>query len=245
MKAIVLAGGYATRLWPLTKNKAKPLLPIAEKPIINYVIEKIQKIDDIDEIIVSTNKKFGDDFKVWEEKNDFEKKITIEVEPTKKEGEKFGALKGIDYLVNNFDINEDCLIVGGDNLFSLSLMDVVSLFSEKQKPVLAAYDIGDKELAKQYGIVKIDDDKKIINFQEKPKTPESTLASTAIYVFRKKDLDSLHDYLKSGENKDSPGNFIQWLIEREEVYVFVWDGYWFDIGTKSQYREADEFMKEK
>ena len=144
MKAIVLAGGFAKRLWPLTLNKAKPLLDMGGKPIINYTIEKLEKIDEIDEIFVSTNAKFEQVFEKWLEKYKF-KKVKVVIEETHSEEEKLGAIGGINFVLEKEKIADDCLIIAGDNILGFDVADFLDFYNSKKSPVIALFDVNDIE----------------------------------------------------------------------------------------------------
>jgi glucose-1-phosphate thymidylyltransferase len=244
MKAIVLAGGFAKRLWPLTLDKAKPLLEIAGKPMINYIIEKLGGIGGIDEIFVSTNERFRQDFRQWLKKYKF-KKIKIVIEKTRNEGEKLGAIAGISFVLEKEKIDDDCIIIAGDNLFGFTIPEFIGFYKEKKYPVVALFDVGNYEKAKQYGIAKIDENGIIRKFLEKPEKPPSTLASTCCYIFPRKTVKLFPEYIKEDNLKDAPGFFLQWLIRREKVFAFVFSSYWFDVGSFESLEEAKKFMSKR
>jgi len=239
MYAIILAGGYAKRLGPIGENKAKALIEIAGKPIINYIVEKLENIEVIKKIIVSTNQKFGDDFHQWNKKFKF-RKVKIIIEPSRCEDEKLGAIGGIEFVIKKENIDDDIIIIGGDNLSGIDFNELIRFF--KGKPVNALYDIKNIEEAKKFGVVKTDNNK-IIDIEEKPEQPKSTLISMCIYIYPKRILKYFNDYIKEGNNKDSPGYFLKWLCKKEEVYGFVYDGFWFDIGDVKTLEKADNFMR--
>jgi len=241
MKAIVLVGGFAKRLWPLTLNKAKPLLEVGGKPIINYIIEKLEEVDEIDKIFVSTNARFEPGFKQWLKRYKF-KKIKIVVEETKSEEEKLGAIGGINFVLEKEKIDDDCIIIAGDNLFGFGLDDFIEFYKEKKSPVVAFFDIKDLEKAKIYGIAKVDENNKIIEFIEKPENPPTTLASAVVYLFPKKFLKLFPEYLKEDNPKDAPGFFLQWLTKKEKIFAYIFSNYWFDIGSFESLEEARDFM---
>ncbi len=243
MKSIILAGGYATRLLPVTKHIPKPLLPVDGKPIIDYIIDELEQIDEIDEIVISTNKKFEKNFRYWMSKLNTSKKLDLIVEPTKSENEKFGSIKAIEYIINKKGLNDDCLIVGGDNLFMFKLKDFVNHFKNKRAPHVALYDIGDIEKAKRFGVMKVNKDHIVELFEEKPEHPKSTLVSTACYIFPKEVLPLFNKYVNNGYNKDSPGFFIQWLYKKTNIVGYPFSGYWFDIGTIDAYTECVNFFE--
>jgi glucose-1-phosphate thymidylyltransferase len=242
MKAIILAGGFAKRLWPLTKNKPKPLLEVGSKPIIQHVLDKL-KDTDVNEIFISTNSKFEEQFKNFINNYKTDKTIKLIIEPTSSEGEKLGSIGGLNYLINKEAIDEDVLIIGGDNIFEFEINDLLNSYKERETSVIAVHDINDKELAKDYGIVDIDDNQKIIDFEEKPENPKTTLASTAIYIYPARVIKQVKDYLNEGNCPDKAGNFIKWLYEKEEVFAFVFKEKWFDIGCFKGLDEAKEYYK--
>ena len=224
-----MAGGYATRLWPITKTKAKPLLPLGKKKIIDFIYEKIRKLGL--EIIISTNMRFKSDFERWSEDKDVE----LIVENTTKEEEKLGAVRAL-YEVSKL-IDDDMLVVAGDNIFSFSLDDFVERYKQLGKPLVAFYDVGDEDLARRYGVAILERER-VVSFEEKPEKPKSTLAGIGIYAFDKESKEMLGDYVR-GEKKDNLGDFISWLVRESEVYGFVFsNGDWYDVGNPDSYLEA-------
>lgn len=240
MKAIILAGGYAKRLWPLTRYTPKPLLDVGGKPIVNHILEKLEVMDDVDEVFVSTNEKFQEPFKTWivDQKEKYKTKFDLVIEPTHEEAGKFGTIAGIEFLIESQNLKDDVIIIAGDNIFDFELQDLVDFYKKKKAPVLAVYDVKDKLKAQLYGIVAVDKNHKITDFIEKPQEPPSTLASTALYVFPKEILPMFKEYLNSGGRPDSPGFFIQWLIKKRDVYAFSFSGHWFDIGDLESLEKA-------
>ena len=235
MKAVVLAGGYATRLWPVTKHRPKMLLPIGETTVIDRIFEALERDDRIETVYVSTNERFAQEFEAHLAGTDFEKP-TLSVEDTTGESEKFGVVGALGQLVDREGIDDDLLVVAGDNLIGFDLPEFLDYFESKGTTTLAAYDVGDREKAKSYGLVELDDDR-VVDFQEKPEEPNSTLVSIACYGFPRESL-RFDEYLSDGNNPDEPGWFLQWLQSREPVHAFVFEDPWFDIGTPESYLEA-------
>ena len=241
MKALILAAGYATRLYPLTKDFPKPLLKVGKKTIIDYIIDRVERIKDIDEIIVITNDKFISQFQNWSMKVKSNKKLKIFNDLTKTEADKRGAIGDINFAIENGGLNEDTLIIGGDNLFDWYLEDFVRFAESKRSSSVGLYDIKDKNAAKIYGVVKIDEDNKIIDFKEKPTEPESTLVAMCLYYFPKEKLDFIREYLEIKTDKqDATGFYIDWLSKRDNVYGFIFGGHWYDIGHRDFYNEAKQ-----
>jgi glucose-1-phosphate thymidylyltransferase len=235
MKAVVLAGGYATRLWPVTKERPKMLLPIGETTVIDRIFRALEEDDRIEEVYVSTNARFEEEFESHLAESDFEKP-TLSVEETTEEAEKFGVVGALGQLVEREGIDDDLVVVAGDNLIGFDLSAFIDFFEAGGTATLAAYDVGDREKAKSYGLVELDGDR-VVDFQEKPEEPNSTLVSIACYGFPRESL-RFEEYLSGGNNPDEPGWFIQWLQRREAVRAFVFEEPWFDIGTPESYLEA-------
>lgn len=239
MDAIILCGGFATRLEPITLFVPKPLLPIGGRPIVDYIVHNIIDAGAAN-IIFSTNSKFYDQFEYWlrhKKTAGIENKIKLVVEPTTHEGEKFGAIKGINYTIKTANLSEDLMILAGDNFYNFSLDRLVDHFKKNRKPTIALHDIKSKDEARRFGVVEMDGDK-IIGFEEKPKEPKSTLVSTGIYIFPKEMLSKFDNYLSNGENPDAPGYFLQWLIKEAEVNGVVYEEEWYDIGTLDTYKKV-------
>jgi len=246
MNAIILAGGYAKRLWPVTKNMPKQLLPVAGKPIIEYPIENIELTKGIKEIIISINAYFEFNFREWFTKYQFRKKTKLVIEKTYSEEEKLGSIGALNYLINKLNIRGNLLVIGGDNLFDFSLRKFINYYRAMKTSVLALYDIQDKKKAKgRYGIAEINKDNKIIGFEEKPKNPKTTLANTACCILSKEDIKLIPQYIEEGNNKDAFGYLLQWLIKKRPIHGFVFDSPWFDIGSFDAYDKANLYYREK
>lgn len=239
MKAIILAGGYAKRLWPLTKNKPKQLLYVGGRPMIEYIMEKLETQKEIDKIIISTNEKFENNFKQWLSEYKSTKDISLVIEPTLSEKDKLGSVGALGYVIREKNIDEELMIIGGDNLFEFDLRDLISYYREKKGNVVALHDLESIQKARSYGVAKVDEEMRIIGFVEKPENPPSTLVSTACYMLSTEGVKSILTYLDKGENPDAIGFFIKWLIKRERVFGFVFSGKWFDIGSLESLKEAD------
>ncbi len=245
MKSVILAGGFATRLGEMSEICPKPLLPIVGKPIIQYIIEKIEEVGDVDEIFITTNEKFKKHFENWLSQFKVGKPIKLIVEKTKNENEKLGAIGAIGELAKNENVSEDLLIVAGDNLFDFSLADFANDARKKNASLVAFYNIQSFELAKRFGVTTLDENGMIIEFEEKPENPKTTLISTGCYFIKKGDLNLLHRYIDDENNPDKPGYFVKWLSEKKEVYGFTFAGKWFDIGQMDSYKAANLEYEER
>lgn len=228
MKVLILAGGYATRLWPLTKRKAKPLLLINGKPMITHIVEKLPK--DMD-VFVATNMKFKRDFDNWSK--NLKRPVKVVYEDADKEAKKLGALGGIANTIKQEKIQEDLLVIGGDNYFQFSIKDFLKKY--RGKCLICAYDIKSKEDAKRFGVLSVKG-KKVVRFSEKPEDPESTLVNTLCMVIPYQNFSHLFDFIEI--HKDNTGEFVKYLIEKDEVHAHITKKEWFDVGSFEGYLDA-------
>lgn len=246
MKALILAAGYATRLYPLTKSFPKPLLEVDGRPIIDYILDKLNTVEAVDEVIVVTNSKFISQFRRWgKSAQRLDKKLTFVDDLTKALEDRLGAIGDMDFAINKRRVRDDLLVIGGDNLFDGGLEDFLAFASKKRRsPVIGAYDIKSLRQARNYGVIKLDGKNRITDFQEKPEKPKSTLAATCIYYFPKKKISLIREYLASkGNKRDATGFYINWLTKRAVVYGFVFKGKWYDIGSYAFYKRAKKGFK--
>ncbi len=242
MDAIILAAGYATRLYPLTENTPKPLLKVAGKPMVEHIINKLEELDIINKIYIVTNDKFEQNFIEWLHNFDAKKPVEIINDHTKSNDDRLGALGDILYVIDTKKIDDDLAVIAGDNFFDFSLPDVIGLFQKRKSNIVVLHDVKDLELAKQYGVVEVKDGT-VINFEEKPAQPKSTLISTGIYLFSKKTLSLIKKYIDDGNSPDKTGSFIEWLHKRDKVYAHVTDKPWYDIGDFEQLEKANKHYK--
>src|SRR3989339_1171782 len=243
MKALILCAGYATRLYPLTLNQPKQLLPIAGRPMLDYTIDKLNEIDVVDEIYMVTNEKFFRTFEQWSKCVKTKKKMVVFNDGTSSDGAKLGAIGDMRFVVDEAKIDDDLLVLAGDNLFQLDLKKFINFFKIKGANSICLKDVGSKELIKKYSEVELDKEERVISFREKPVDPKTTLAAICIYLFQKNRIGLINKYLSEGNNPDQPGRYIQWLCKADKVYGYVFNDKWYDIGDLAQYKEADEDYK--
>jgi len=244
MQVLILAAGYATRLYPLTLNQPKPLLEVAGKPMLEHVIDNIAGIEGLEEIFIVTNDKFVDHFTKWAEKYRAEKaKLDFKIinDGSMSDEDKLGAIGDMHFVTSREKVG-DLLVIAGDNLFSQSLEEFGKFCQEKEAPVLAVYDVGDLESIKKYNSITTDAEGKITFFEEKPENPSSTLTGIALYYYPERVVKMIDDYKAEGNNMDQPGRFIQWLYPKTGVYTWKVPGIWFDIGAKETLDEADKIF---
>lgn len=249
MKAIILAAGYATRLYPLTIDKPKGLLPIKNKPMIEYIINKIEEIKEIDKIYIVTNNKFDNVFNDWKKSrgNLFTKKIEIVNDNTNSNETRLGGIGDLCLAIDNRKINDDILILNSDNLFDFSLKEFINQFNINKNIINGTFFLDDFNEVKKHGVVKIDkSNNQIIEFQEKPENPKSNLISIGIYVFPKETINLIKKYFKSGNNNEGPGYLIKYFCEKKDITVnsFLFKGKLYDIGNLKTYNKINEIWKE-
>jgi glucose-1-phosphate thymidylyltransferase len=236
VKALILAAGYATRLRPLTDSIPKQLLPVGERPMVDWILDRITETS-ADEIHLVTNARFAPDFERWAEGKD----VRVHDDGTTSNEDRLGAIGDMHFV----GLDDDLLVVAGDNLFDYSLADYETYWREKGGSCVAVLDVGDPELAKKYGIVEVDDDDRVTGFVEKPEDPPTTLCATATYFYNREHAALVSTYLEEGNPPDQPGYFIAWLHKRAPVYAYRFPGEWYDIGDRDQLQEADNRMRRR
>lgn len=247
MNVLILAAGYATRLYPLTLKKAKPLLEVGGKPMIEWVLDNLAPVPDLEMIHVVTNGKFAQDFQDWAASyRTRHPKMNLKIinDGSTNDDDKLGAIGDINLVISRENLAErDLIVVAGDNLFSEPLTDFVEK-ARGTKAMLATYDVGDLEAMKKYASITIDADGLITRFEEKPKKPENTLAGIALYYYSRETVPLFTTYTAAGNNPDQPGRFIQWLHTRTPVKTYQIKGTWFDIGSKETLEQANAIFQE-
>ena len=245
MKLIVLGAGYATRLYPLTLNQPKPLLPVAGKPMLEHVLDNLNPITAIDQIHIVTNEKFAPHFQDWVAAygaRHLGAPITIVNDHSTDDSNKLGAIGDISLVLTEADIDDDIIVVAGDNLFSHSLEQFGELCRQKNAPVLGVYDVGNLEEIKKYNAIEVDDSDRITFFKEKPAHPQSTLTGIALYYYPRSALSLIRQYVEEGNNPDQPGRLVQWMYPRTPFYVWRVPGIWYDVGSKETLEEANRIF---
>jgi glucose-1-phosphate thymidylyltransferase len=248
MKVIILAAGYATRLYPLTLTQPKPLLPVAGRPMIEYVLDNLAPIGGIDRVYVVTNAKFARHFQKWADGYHAAKPpflFTIVDDGSTDDANKLGAIGDLHLVLTRERVDDDIIVVAGDNLFSGTLADFGRICREKKAPVLAVYDVGNLEEIKKYNAITMDGDGRISFFEEKPKYPTSTVTGIALYFYPRAILPLIRQYIVEGNNPDQPGRLVQWLYPRVPVYTWRVPGLWYDIGSRETLEEANRIFARK
>jgi len=252
VKAIILAAGYATRLYPYNKDLPKALLPIAGKPIIEYTIQKIAACRDIEKIYIVTNNKFFKQFESWLTEYQDQLQATnipeIEVinDGTNSNDERLGSIGDLWLVIESEELADDLMVVCSDKMFEFSLADFVDFFEDRRAAVNTCCDVGDIELLRnKHGCVVINEQGRIVDFQEKPAQPKSTIESIAFYIFPVSIIPLIKRYLNEDNNKDAPGFLVQWLAKKVSVYAFLFTEECCDIGNSDAYHRVNEIYTKK
>jgi glucose-1-phosphate thymidylyltransferase len=237
VKAVILAAGYATRLRPLTDDLPKHLLPVGGRPMLDWVLDRVGEVYEVDGLHLVTNSRFAPAFSGWAEA----RSITVHDDGTTSNDDRLGAVGDLRVVIEAAHLDDELLVLAGDNLFEFSLPRFVEWWRAKPRPSSAVplHDVGDLELATNYGIADTDAEDRIVSFVEKPSDPASTLASTLVYLLPPEHVSLVDTYLDEGRSPDNAGSFLGWLAEREPVYGYRFDGAWYDIGNHDQLLEAD------
>jgi glucose-1-phosphate thymidylyltransferase len=242
MKTLILAAGYGTRLKALGENTPKALLPINDKPLVEYILSRIEHLNGLNEVFLVTNDKFAPHFTQWaKELNGFKHPVSVINDGTLTPETRLGSIGDIDFVLKKTNMQDDLLIVGGDNLFDFNLADYIRFAQSKKDCVsLGLYDIKNLSEAKLYGVVATDGQGKVTSFEEKPAQPKSTLIAMCFYYLPKKTLPLVNAYLKDVGKSDTAGDYIRWLHKKSDVFGFKFDGKWYDIGSLESYHEAQK-----
>jgi len=238
MKAILPCAGYATRLGDLTLDKPKHLLEVQGEPIINHVVRKVCELPSVDTIYIVTNAKFYPVFQDWLAGFQSTVPIMLLNDQTTSNEDRLGQIGDIQFVIGKKSIDDDVIVVAGDNLFNFSLIPSYNTFMKSGNVLNALYDVSSMDTARQLGIATLNATNEITEFAEKPEQPNSTLASLGIYYFQKHQVPMLGNYLASGGLPDKMGYFMEWLIQHHELSGHVYTEKWFDIGWQESLDEA-------
>ena len=235
LSAILLAAGYATRLYPLTQDRPKALLSLGEGVILDAVVEAVRSVPSVERCILVTNHRFVEQFRAWQHAR--HAAITILDDGTSEVNARLGAIRDLELGRVQGGAAGDVLVVGTDNLFRWSLQEFVTRAQRhRPHPSIALWEAPSKAEATQFGVVEIDHEHRIISFEEKPAEPSSALVALCVYYFPQQMCDQIQRFLDEGSTADAPGYFIRWLVRQNNVYGVTMPGVWYDIGTLETYR---------
>lgn len=241
MKCLILAAGYATRLYPLTENFPKPLLKVGEKTILDWLLDDIDASKVVDEYVVISNAKFYEHFSSWAKQKPY--KITVLSDGTYSNETRLGAVKDVQFAIDQLKIEDDALVIAGDNLLDFSMTKFISYALEKKASCVMRYFEQEKAKLMKAGVLTIDDTDLILEMEEKPKEPKSNWCCPPFYYYAKEDVKRVKDGINSGCGTDAPGSYIAWLCKETKVYAFEMPGSRYDIGDVKSYTEVQNTYK--
>ena len=228
MKCIFLCAGYATRLFPLTENFPKALLKVGGRALLDYILDEVNSLDEVDEIYLVTNAKYTPHF-----------------DGTYTNDDRLGAIGDINFTIEKCNINDDVLIIAGDNLFTFKLREFIDFYKAKNAPSVCVREETDINLLKRVGVAVLDDSNKILDFEEKPAEPKSKYAVYAEYIYPKEILPVFKEYLAEGNSNDAPGNFVAYLYKKMPTYAYPFKGECYDVGTHDALAYVNEIYSKK
>lgn len=244
MVAIVLAAGYGTRLYPLTENTPKALLPLGGSTILGLLEKKLAAPEiGIRQVILVSNHRFAGKFGAWADQPGHPVRWTVLDDGSTSDENRLGSMGDLAFAIKEGKVEDDLLVLGSDNLFEDGLTGLVEFALGKGATTLGAVELPDRKLASQYGVLTADARQRITQFEEKPARPNSSLVSTAVYFFPRKHVGVVLEYVSSQTATDKLGSFISWLVAREPVYAHCFRGRWFDIGDIASYKHAQETFR--
>lgn len=232
MKAVLLCAGYATRLYPLTRDRPKPLLEVGGRPLLSSILERVLELPDLSEIAVVTNAKFADAFRVWAADAGSPVPLRVLDDGTTSDADKLGASGDLAFALREMPLaGEDLVVVAGDNLLGFDLRPLHAEFCVHRRPTLVVRTIETRLRPSPYNEVTLSPDGRVRAFREKPADPKTNLVAIALYFHPAEVEGWLRTYLEEGGNPDAPGHFVAWLVDRTDVRAVRFDGDWHDIGS--------------
>ena len=244
MKCILLCAGYATRLFPLTQNFPKALLEVGGRAILDYTLDEVNSINEIDHIYLVTNAKYTPHFEEWAKSKNNIKPITVFNDGTTNNDDRLGAIGDMQFTIEKAGIDDDILVLATDNLFTFKLKDFVEFYKTKNAPSVCVREEDDINLLKRVGVAKLDEDMRIVDFAEKPAEPQSKYAVYAEYIYPKNVLPMIKTYLEEGNSCDAPGNLVAYMYKRLPTYAYAFNGVCYDVGTHEALAQVNEIYKQ-
>jgi glucose-1-phosphate thymidylyltransferase len=244
MKCILLCAGYATRLFPLTENFPKALLDIEEgKPLLDYILDEVNTIEEIDSIYVVTNDRYAKHFENWASNKNNIKPITVLNDHTTNNENRLGGVGDLNYTIEQANIDEDIIVIAGDTLFTYKLQDLMDYYKQVKAPVAVTKELDDINLLRRFAVAKCDENNRIIDLVEKPANPESNVGVYATYIYPKEILKDIKKYLEAGYNPDAPGYFLEYVVRNYPTYAYKFLGECYDVGTHESLNEVRTLYK--
>ena len=241
MKCLILAAGYATRLYPLTENFPKPLLEVQGKTILDWLIEDIDTLGVVDEYVVISNHKFAHHFESWAKTKS--QKVTVIDDGTETNEGRLGAVKDVKFAIDKLSIGDDVLIIAGDNLLDFSLTRFIEYACKKNASAVMRYFEKDTARLRKSGVAEIDSDDRILSLAEKPQEPKSNWCCPPFYFYKAADIAMIDDALADGCGYDAPGSYVAWICQKSTVYAMEMPGKRYDIGNLESYEKVQKEYK--
>ncbi|MDP6112517.1 MAG: nucleotidyltransferase family protein [Planctomycetota bacterium] len=246
MHALILAAGYATRMYPLTRDTPKSLLPVAGKPVIDYIIPKIEEVEGLTGITLVSNARFHEKFVKWSEGSEGGTPVKIINDGSTDNDSRLGAIGDLNLFLSEQGTDEDLMVIAGDNIFEFSLAEFAVFYEYKgSTAAITIREQNDPVTLRRTGVVEVDDEWRVLSFEEKPERPRSNYACPAFYIYGSDALRLVKDYIQQGNNPDAPGNFVAWLHSRLPVYAYLFHEMRYDIGNMESYHEVDRIYSER
>ena len=241
MKCLILAAGYATRLYPLTENFPKPLLKVGDKPILDWLLEDIDKSGVVDQYVIISNHKFAHHFQAWADGH--MRPITVLDDGTSTNETRLGAVRDVQFAIEELGLTDDLLVIAGDNLLDFSLTGFISYFQEKNTTVIMRYWEESEAKLHKTGVAVVDEENRIVEMEEKPEHPKSHWCTPPFYIYKSTDVGLVRVGIESGCGVDAPGSFIAWLSTQTPVHTYLMPGKRYDIGDLESYMAVQEKYK--
>ncbi len=238
MKCLILAAGYATRLYPLTENFPKPLLDVGEKTILDWLVDDIDSAGLVDEYVVISNHKFAHHFEAWAAKK--HQKITVVDDGTDSNETRLGAVKDIQFAIDRLLLDDDMLVIAGDNVLDFSLTSFVRYAKEKNTSCIMRYFEPEEKKLTKCGVVEVDGSDRIVSMEEKPAKPKSHWCCPPFYYYTARDARLVEKGIAAGCGTDAPGSYIAWLCGQTPVHAMEMPGSRYDIGNLESYRQVQQ-----
>jgi glucose-1-phosphate thymidylyltransferase len=247
VKVLILAAGYGTRMRPLTDRMPKPLIPVADRPLIEYLIDPLERLEEVEELIVVGNDRFNDQFVAWlAARRPGPKAVRVLNDGSTANENRRGAIGDVSFAMKETGLDRrphDLLVVAGDHIFEIDFGALTAEFRRRDATVIGMEVETDLEELRRCGVMELDATGKVIGFVEKPAQPRTQYLSPPLYIYHRRDLKLIEEYLAAGKNPDAPGHFIEWLHTRTAVYAHPLGGKRHDIGNMESYRKADEMYR--
>lgn len=240
MKNIIIAAGYATRLYPLTENFPKPLLKVGSRNILERMLDDIDRLPEIDSHIIVTNHRFAPIFEEWLATTSYTKPITVIDDGTVSNETRLGAVRDLLLALERCDVDDDIMVLAADNILEFSLRGFVDYFNLKGTSVIMCHHEPELRKLQRTGVIAVDEDMRVLEMQEKPEKPVSNWAVPPFYIYSRKDLPLIRECMSHGCGYDAPGNLAHYLAEATTLHAWPMPAGRFDIGSLDSYREAQE-----